>query len=69
MNFQKSRNEWFDLGCVSCNQVYAWRPNFDKNNMCRWTKKGLLKDFEHLLFSKVNSQRILAFGEFIKDLK
>jgi predicted nucleotidyltransferase component of viral defense system len=27
------------------------------------------KDFEHLLFSKGNSQRILAFGEFIKQLK
>jgi hypothetical protein len=26
------------------------------------------KDFEHLLFSKRNSQRILAFGEFIKQL-
>lgn len=26
-------------------------------------------DFEHLLFSKGNSQRILAFGEFIKQLK
>ena len=27
------------------------------------------RDFEHLLFSKGNSQRILAFGEFIKQLK
>lgn len=27
------------------------------------------KDFEHLLFSKGNSQRILAFGDFIKQLK
>jgi predicted nucleotidyltransferase component of viral defense system len=27
------------------------------------------KDFEHLLFSKSNSKRILAFGEFIRDLK
>jgi predicted nucleotidyltransferase component of viral defense system len=27
------------------------------------------KDFEHLLFSKGNSKRILAFGEFIKQLK
>lgn len=26
------------------------------------------KDFEHLLFSKGNSQRILAFGEFIKQI-
>ena len=27
------------------------------------------KDFEHLLLSRGNSQRILAFGEFIKQLR
>jgi len=27
------------------------------------------KDFEHLLFNKRNSERILFFGEFIQDLK
>lgn len=27
------------------------------------------RDFEHLLFNKRNSERILSFGEFIRDLK
>lgn len=27
------------------------------------------RDFEHLLFNKRNSERILSFGEFIQDLK
>ncbi len=31
--------------------------------------KNKSKDFEHLLFSKGNSQRILAFGEFVNQLK
>jgi predicted nucleotidyltransferase component of viral defense system len=31
--------------------------------------KNKARDFEHLLFSKGNSQRILAFGEFIKQLR
>ena len=42
MNYQEFRNKWFDLGCVNSNQVYAWQPNFDKNNMSRWLEKGLL---------------------------
>jgi predicted transcriptional regulator of viral defense system len=42
MNFHEFRNKWFDLGCVSSNQVYSWQPNFDKNNMSHWSKKGLL---------------------------
>jgi len=42
MNFQEFRAKWFELGCLSSNQVYAWQPDFDKNNMGRWVKKGLL---------------------------
>lgn len=42
MNFQEFRNKWFDLGCISSNQIYAWRPNFDKNNISNWSKKGLI---------------------------
>lgn len=28
-----------------------------------------MKDFEHLLFNKTNSERILAVGEFVKEIK
>ena len=42
MNFHEFRNQWFDLGSVNSNQIYSWQPNFDKNNLTRWTEKGLL---------------------------
>lgn len=32
----------FDLACFSVDQVYAWQSDFDRNNLTRWTKKGLL---------------------------
>jgi len=32
----------FDLACFSIDQIYAWQPDFDRNNLSRWTKKGLL---------------------------
>lgn len=32
----------FDLACFSIDQVYAWQPGFDRNNLSRWIKKGLL---------------------------
>jgi len=32
----------FDLACFTSNQVYAWQPGFDKNNLVRWVQKGLL---------------------------
>lgn len=32
----------YDLACFSIDQVYAWKPGFDRNNLFRWTRKGLL---------------------------
>lgn len=42
MNYIEFRNKMFDLACFNINQVYAWQPDFDRNNLSRWTKKGLL---------------------------
>ena len=42
MNFLMFRERFFDLGCFSTHQVYAWKPDFDRNNFVRWVKKGHL---------------------------
>jgi len=42
MNYLEFRNKMFDSACFSINQVYAWQPDFDRNNFVRWAQKGLL---------------------------
>lgn len=42
MNYLEFKNKMFDLGCFNLNQVYTWKPDFDRNNFVRWVKKGLL---------------------------
>ncbi len=42
MNWFDFRSRLFDLGCFSIHQVYAWQPDFDRNNFVRWTRKGYL---------------------------
>ena len=32
----------FELSCFNINQIYAWQSRFDRNNLTRWCKKGLL---------------------------
>lgn len=32
----------FPLACFNVNHVYAWQPDFSRNNLVRWTSKGLL---------------------------
>ena len=42
MNWIEFKDKLFELGCFSIHQVYAWRPEFDRNNFVRWTRKGYL---------------------------
>lgn len=42
MNYLEFRNHFFDLACLNTHQVYAWQACFDRNNLTRWQKKGLL---------------------------
>lgn len=42
MTFLEFKSQLFDLACFNIYQVYAWQPDFDRNNLTRWTKKGYL---------------------------
>lgn len=42
MNFIKFREKFLKLSIFTTDQVYAWYPNFDRNNFSRWVKRGLL---------------------------
>jgi predicted transcriptional regulator of viral defense system len=42
MNFLEFKDKMFDLACFNIHQVYAWKPDFDRNNLTRWAKKGYI---------------------------
>lgn len=42
MNFFEFKDKMFDLACFNTYQVFAWQPDFDRNNITRWLKKGYL---------------------------
>ncbi len=42
MNFLEFRRKFFDLACFTIDQVYSWQPEFDRNNLTRWIKRGIL---------------------------
>jgi predicted transcriptional regulator of viral defense system len=51
MNFWQFRNQNYDLMCFNVNQVYAWKPDFEKNNLTRWTKQNLLVKLRNSWYS------------------
>lgn len=42
MSFLSFKQQFFDLACFGIDQVYAWNPGFDRNNLSRWVKRGYL---------------------------
>lgn len=63
MNFLEFRNKMFDLACFNIDQVYAWQPDFDRNNLSRWTKKGLLTRLRqgYFTFPEYKDKRDFAY--------
>lgn len=57
MNYLEFREKMFDLACFSNDQVFAWQPGFDRNNLYRWTKNNLLVKLK---------QGFFTFPEYIK---
>jgi predicted transcriptional regulator of viral defense system len=42
MNFVEFRNRFYPLACFTTNQVFATYPEFDRNSLGRWVRKGYL---------------------------
>lgn len=57
MNYIDFKEQFFGLGCFSIQQVYAWNPDFDRNNLLRWSKRGRIVRLR---------QGYFAFSEYMK---
>lgn len=42
MTYLEFREQWHTVGCFNIYQIRAWMPDFDRNNLFRWVKKGYL---------------------------
>ncbi|MDR3226559.1 MAG: hypothetical protein LBT56_02675 [Prevotellaceae bacterium] len=42
MNFIEFKSKMLELVCFNLNQIYAFQPDFDRNNLVRWKKKGYI---------------------------
>ncbi len=42
MDFLTFRDRMYPMGCFNIHQVLLWEKDFDRNNLTRWCRKGLL---------------------------
>jgi predicted transcriptional regulator of viral defense system len=67
MNFWQLRKQFIDLLCFNANQVYAWQADFDKNNLTRWTKQGLLVKLRNGFYSFPEHAKIPNIQYFVSN--
>lgn len=67
MNFLKFRDEMIELGCVSIDQIYAWDPGFNRNNLYRWVKEGRLIRLRNGFFSFPDYLNTPNFAHFLAN--
>ena len=67
MTYLEFRTQLFDLGCFSIRQVYAWQPDFDRNNLTRWIRKGLLVRLRQEYFAFPEYLRRPDFAQYIAN--
>ncbi|GHS91879.1 hypothetical protein FACS1894203_3430 [Bacteroidia bacterium] len=67
MNFWQLRNQFYDLVCFNVNQVYAWQPDFEKNNLTRWTKQNLLVKLRNSWYSFPEYLKIPNIQHFVSN--
>lgn len=67
MNCQIFRNQFFDAGCFNINQVYAWKPGFDKNNIGRWVKKKLLVKLRNSFYTFPEYLNVPNFSLYVAN--
>ena len=67
MNFWQLRTQFYDFVCFNVNQVYAWQPDFEKNNLTRWSKKNLLLKLRNGWYSFPDYLKIPNIQYFISN--
>jgi predicted transcriptional regulator of viral defense system len=63
MNYLDFQQKMLELACFNINQIYAWKPDFDRNNLTRWIKKGYIIRLKqgYFAFSEYKSKSDYAF--------
>jgi predicted transcriptional regulator of viral defense system len=67
MNFLVFRKNFFDLACFTPGQVYAWMPEFDRNNLVRWGRQGWLVKLRNGFYSFPEYLDVPGFNYYVAN--
>ena len=67
MDFLTFRNSLYPQGCFNINQVLLWEKDFDRNNLTRWCRKGLLVKLKNLYYAFPEYRQVPDFSRYVAN--
>lgn len=57
----------YPMGCFNINQVLLWEKCFDRNNMTRWCRKGLLVKLRNQYYAFPEYRQVPDFSRYVAN--
>ena len=67
MDYLTFRERMLPMGCFHINQVLLWEKNFDRNNLTRWCRKGLLVKLRNQYYAFPECRQMSDFARYVAN--
>ena len=67
MNYLTFRERMLPMGCFHINQVLLWEKDFDRNNLTRWCRKGLLVKLRNQYYAFSECRQMPDFARYVAN--
>jgi len=67
MDFLTFRERMLPMGCFNINQVLLWEKEFNRNNLTRWCRKGLLVKLRNQFYAFPECRQVPEFSRYVAN--
>ena len=67
MDFLTFRERMFPMGCFNISQVLLWEKDFDRNNLTRWCRKGMLVKLRNQHYAFTEYRQVPDFSRYVAN--
>ena len=67
MDFLTFKERMYSMGCFNINQVLLWEKDFDRNNLTRWCRRGLLVKLRNQYYAFPEYRQVPDFSRYVAN--
>ena len=67
MDFLTFKERMYPMGCFNIQQVLLWEKDFDRNNLTRWCRKGLLVKLRNQYYAFPEYRQVPDFSRYVAN--